>query len=192
MPMTSHAPARLLVLVLLLALPAGAQSQRRPAPPPPGSSPGWTPAMLGFRFGYEDRSNASVVGAQLRVPILPSGIVEVVPNGDITFLRGLKEYQWGADATWVSSGRRGGLYAGVGAIWRNSIYADSTTTRETRGGWDVVVGLKTMPGGSLPVGIQLEERFVFVNVPFKPRVLSFGVNFPLWGWGRRSGSGYGG
>jgi len=173
--MTDYRPARgwLLATLLAFALPLGARAQ---------STEGWSPVMVGFRFGFQDRSGSSVLGAQLRIPVIPQGFVEVVPNGDITFLRHLKEYQYGLEAVYISGGRHGGLMLGGGPIARNSIF-DQGPGRETRKGWDLVVGLKTMPGRGIPFGVQLQERWVFVRVPVKPRVLSLGVNLPLWGWG---------
>lgn len=164
-----------LFLFLCLAVPAGLRAQ---------SGPGWPPAMVGVRVGYLSRSatNATVLGAQLHIPVLPSGHVELVPNADITFFKGLKEYEYSVDAVFVSGGRRGGLVVGGGPAARNSIFPGSTT-RETRKGWDVVAGLMFNPGEQLPVGIQIEERWTFFRVPVSPRVLSIGVNIPLWGWG---------
>ncbi|MCG6957607.1 MAG: hypothetical protein LJF04_16575 [Gemmatimonadetes bacterium] len=174
--MTAHRPARWWLLATLLALgsPLAVRAQ---------STEGWTPAMVGIRFGYLDRSTASVLGAQLRIPVIRQGYVELVPNGDITFLRGLKEYQYGLEVAYISGGRHGGLMLGAGTVARNSIF-DQGSVRETRKGWDLVVGLKTMPGRGIPFGIQLQERWEFLRVPVNPRVLSLGVNFPLWGWGR--------
>lgn len=174
--MTAKRTAHIWLLATLLAvlLPAGAQAQ------------GWTPAMVGIRFGWLDRSSASVLGAQLHLPVIPSGRLELVPNADITFLHGLKEYEYSLDAVYISGGRRGGLMVGGGPAARNSIY-DESVGRETRRGWDLVLGLKTMPGRGVPFGFQLEERWMFMRLPLNPRVLSVGLNFPLWGWGQFGG-----
>ena len=129
-----------LALALLLA-PLSVSAQLRPRSAPRGG--GWAPPQVGVHFGYDYNSTGSVAGAQLRIPILPSGYVELVPNGDITFLTGLKEYQYGVDAVVLSGGRRGGIYLGGGLVWRDTIYQDSTPGRETKRWADVVAGLRT-------------------------------------------------
>lgn len=178
--MTRTRPTHIWSLAFVLTLvmiPSGAKAQF------PGSSLGWAPAMVGFRFGNQQRTGHWTLGGQLRIPVLPSGLVELMPNADITFLHGSKEYEYSADVSWVSGGRRGGLYLGAGPAMRNAVF-DESVGRETRTGWDIVAGLKTMPGRGIPFGIQLEERWVFMRMPINPRVLSLGINVPLWGWGR--------
>jgi hypothetical protein len=177
--MTAHRPARrwLLATLLALGLPSAARAQ---------STEGWTPATVGIRFGQGRTESSilgsSVLGAQLRIPVIRQGYVELVPNGDVTFLRGLKEYTYGLEVAYISGGRHGGLMLGGGPVARNGVF-DPGLGRETRKGWDVAVGLKTMPGRGIPFGIQVQERWIFVRSAVKPRVLSLGVNFPLWGWG---------
>ena len=172
----------LLAVGLFLALPATAAAQR-----PSGSSPGWLPAQAGLHMGYDNNANATVVGAQLRVPVIPTGHVELLPSSDVTFLPGLKEYQLNADAVFVTGGRSGGLYGGGGLALRNSIFTGGGE-RETRSGANVVVGLTTRGRlGGVPMGIQLEGRWVFLDAEFDPRLFTFGVNLPLWGWGSRDG-----
>jgi hypothetical protein len=171
-------PVRIPTLILLVALasPVGAMAQLE------GSSAGWAPAMVGIRFGQQQRTGSWVLGAQLRVPILPSGLVEVMPNADMTFLNGEKQYEYAVDAVWVLGGRRGGPYLGAGPALRRGVF-NADVGRETKKGWDIVLGLKTMPGRGIPVGIQLEERWIFMHLPINPSVLTLGVNVPLWGWG---------
>lgn len=169
--------------VALATAPAGAaaQFQRPDLAPPPGSG-GWAPAYVGIRAGFDYNSNASVLGAQARVPLLRNGMLEAVPNGDVTFLTGLKEYQAGVDVVVVSGGRRGGLYAGGGLAWRNTLW--SGPDRETRRAPVVVVGARSGATFGAPFGTQLEMRWTFPEGAFRPRVLSLGVNFPLWGRNR--------
>jgi hypothetical protein len=178
---------RTLLLVLALTLAAHpAEAQRPGAAAAPGNGPGWAPPSAGFRAGYDYNSRATVVGVQLRIAALPSGYLEIVPTADITFLTGLREYQAGVDAVFVSGGRRGGPYAGGGLAWRNSIY--DGPDRETRRSPVAVVGVKTgAPLGGAPFGTQLEMRWIYRDGPFKPRILTLGVNFPLWGRGSRRG-----
>lgn len=178
-------PAPLLRLVVaglaLLLLPTATEAQR------PGSaegSAGWSPAQVGLRVGYDNNANSTVAGAQLRIPVVPAGWLEVMPSGDITFLPGLKEYQFNADAVFVMGGRRGGLYGGGGFALRSSIF-DEGGDRESRTGGNVVVGLTTRGRlAEVPLGVQIEARWVFLDADFDPRLFTFGVNVPLWGWGR--------
>lgn len=170
---------RLPALALLLVLPAAASAQR-----PSGGSPGgWSPAQIGLHVGYDNNASATVLGGQLRVPVVPAGWLEVMPGGDVTFLTGLKEYQLNLDAVAVLGGERGGLYGGGGLALRNSVYGEGLD-RETRTGANVVVGLATRGRfGDIPLGVQFEARWVFLDADFDPRVFTFGVNVPLWGWG---------
>lgn len=167
-------------VIALLLSPAGIRAQRFGEGRPAEGRPAVT---AGVRAGYDYNSTGSVVGAQIRIPVLPSGFLELVPNGDVTFLTGLKEYQGGVDAVLVSGGRRGGLYAGGGIAWRNTIYEGPG--RETRTAPTLVVGARsgTLFGG--PFGTQIEMRWSFPEGDFKPRALTLGVNFPLWGGGGR-------
>lgn len=156
--------------------------------PARASSGGWAPILVGARFGYDYNSTGSVAGAQLRIPVVRSGMVEVVPNGEISFLTGLKEYQYGVDAVYVSGGTRGGIYLGGGLGWRNSIFETTitdTSKRETRTTPMVVAGIRT---GAIFGGItsQLELRWIYVkDTNLDPRVLTLGIDIPLWGWGSR-------
>lgn len=160
--------------------PGSAHAQfRRPDRAPERGTQGWAPASAGFRAGFDYNSNGTVLGAHLRIPLLPGGLVEAVPHADVTFLTGLKEYQGGVEMVVVSGGRRGGLYAGGGVAWRNTLW--SGPDRETRRAPTAVVGVRSGATFGAPFGTQLEMRWTFPEGPFKPRVLSLGVNFPLWG-----------
>ena len=180
--MTRPAPTAL-ALAVLVAVPGTLLAQGTED----ASRRGWKPFEVGARIGYDNNSQGTVVGAQLHMPVVPSGVFELSPNGDVTFHPGLKDYQFALDATWVSSGRRGGFFVGGGLALRNSIFSDGETERETKAGWSAVTGLRTTPnpGTGLPVGIQIELRWVFVDEQYRPKALTFGVNVPLWGWGGR-------
>lgn len=172
--------ASTLALAVLVALPVPLRAQARAAP-------GWKPIEIGLRAGYDNNSRGSVVGAQIHLPVLPSGIIDLSPNADITFNPGLKDYQIAVDAIFLTGGRRAGFFGGVGVATRSSIYSDGQTEREWKTGWDIVAGVRTAadPRATIPVGVQLELRWVFVDNVYKPRVLTFGINVPLWGWGGR-------
>lgn len=170
--------------LLALALPLPGQAQRAAGQ---STTPPWPAIQVGARFGYDDSSNSTVVGAQMRIPVIREGWIELMPSGDITFLTGLTEYQFNGDVALVSGGRTGGLYAAGGIVARRSIY--DGPERETRLGGSVALGLMSRGFGSVPIGTQIEVRWVIIDADFNPRVLSFGVNLPLWGWGDREGGG---
>jgi hypothetical protein len=176
--------AALLLVALCASLtPGPAEAQRFARPSAAGSATGWASGFAGIRAGWDYNNQATVLGAQLRLPALPSGHVEIVPNGEVTFLNGLREYQGAVDAVVVSGGRRGGVYAGVGLAWRNTVW-EVGSPRETRSASVTVAGVRTGAGGGVPFGTQLEMRWTWLDEPFRPRVLSLGVNWPLWGAGR--------
>lgn len=175
--------AAALAALALLAAPSSPLVAQESQPP------AWPAIQAGIRFGYDNNANSTVLGAQVRIPVVRGAWLEVVPSGDVTFLPGLKEYQGNADVVWVSGGRRGGLYAGAGLAMRNSIF--DGPERETRTGASVLIGLVSRGFGDVPLGTQLEARWVFLDADFSPRVLTLGVNLPLWGWGDdRGGRGF--
>ena len=172
-----HGRASLILGLALLVAPCALSAQRGGGGQ--GGDQGWPAPTAGFRVGYDDNSTGTVLGAQFRIAAHPSGFVELVPNGDITFLTGLKEYQFGVDAVAVSGGRRGGFFAGGGVAWRNTIYQGAG--RETRMAPVMVLGARSSAGALAPFGTQVEVRWTYPEGVFKPRALTLGVNFPLGG-----------
>lgn len=168
------------VPVVLAALVLGASTASgQDAPTLP-----WPAVQAGVRFGYDDNSNSTVAGAQVRVPVLRAGWLEFVPSADVTFLPGLREYQVQGDVALIYGGRGGGVYLAGGPVARNTIY--DGPDRETRYGSSVALGFMNRGSGDVPIGTQLEIRWMFLDADFSPRTLTFGVNLPLWGWGRPS------
>ncbi|MFQ5535979.1 MAG: hypothetical protein ACE5GJ_00885 [Gemmatimonadota bacterium] len=166
-------------LALLFLPPARAEAQRPGRRgPQPSESPAWSAIQLGARVGYDDNSNGTVLGGQIRVPVVPGGWLELIPSGDITFLPRLKEYQFNADLVYILGQRSNGLYLGGGLAVRNTIFEGPG--RESRTGSNLVVGLVSRAADRRPFGFQLELRYSFLNAAFRPRILTFGVNFPLW------------
>ena len=161
----------------MMTLAAAAQVQ---AQQPGGTGAGWAPASVGVRLGYDQAARGEVIGAQLRIPVIPDGRVELMPGGDITFLTGLRDYGFNLDALFVSGGRRGGVYGGGGLALRNSLFTDEPgADRETKAGFGLVAGVKG--GGPGPFGTQVEFRWIFLpDDDYDPRTISLGVNFPLW------------
>lgn len=166
-----------LAAVAFLLLPAGVAAQNAPTP--------WPAVQIGARFGFDDNASSTVAGAQIRIPVVRGGWLELLPSGDVTFLAGLQEYQFNADAVYILGGGRGGLYLGGGLALRNTILEGPE--RETRSGVNAVVGLTSRRLGGAPFGTQIEIRWVFLDAEFNPRNLTLGVNFPLWGGGSRRG-----
>lgn len=169
-----------LVLALALAtLPVSASGQARRSP---RSAGGWPPIEIGVHGGFDFRGTGSVFGGQMRIPLHRSGFVELVPNGDVSFLREYREYMIGGDLVAVLGGRQGGLYVGGGVTWRDAVYGGE---RSTQAEPTIVVGVRASQVLGAPFGTQLEVRSIQVSSPIKPKFLTLGINFPLWGWGER-------
>ena len=166
------------LLSACFGIPGAAQAQQ----PGGAAEASWPAISAGARFGYDQSANGEVIGVQVRIPVLRSGALEVVPNGDVTFLTGLREYGLNVDAVYVRGGRSGGLYAGGGFSLRNSIFGtelDAERTNEL--GYGAVIGLKTGISGG--IGTQIEFRWIFFpDIDYDPRAVTLGVNVPLWGW----------
>lgn len=169
--------AGIAALCLSVPAPARAQMLGRFASPEP-VQPGWDPISIGPRIGYENRNSSLVLGAGARIPVLPSGAIEVLPSFNVTFLHNLKEYEYNLEAVYAYGDKTGAIYAGGGLAWRNTIF-DNQVGRQTKRGETIVIGVRSRPPHSR-FGTQLELRWIFVDPMLKPRVLSLGINFPLW------------
>jgi hypothetical protein len=88
----------------------------------------------------------------------------------------------GANLVAVSGGRRGGIYAGGGLTWRNTL---EDGRRSTRRAPTLVAGARSPALLGSPIGTQVEVRWIRVDAPIKPKLLSVGFNLPLWGWGQQ-------
>jgi hypothetical protein len=160
--------------------PLDAQVRRGRAPDP---TAGWAPIALGVSFGWDQAANGQVVGGQVRLPLLRDGTVEVVPNAQLVFLRGNKEYQYSLEAVFVPEGVRGGLLLGGGLSWRDAVLSrtgpnDTGDPRQRHSGYNIVVGAKNNVG---VVQIEVSLRWIFLNdTNYRPTPATFGVNYPLW------------
>ena len=174
---------RLLPVLLLLALGVGAVAEvegqvrrgRQPA-----EQAGWAPLSVGVRGGYDQRANAELIGAQMRIPVLRSGIVELVPSAEIAFLPGAKEYQYNGEVSWVPGGRRGGFFVTGGVGWRDSVFgADpGSVERTTFFGYVLGAGLKSRVG---PLEFELGFRWILLNdTSYRPTPATVGLNYPFW------------
>ena len=146
----------------------------------PEERSGWPPVEIGVRVGYDNIQRQEVLGALLRIPVLPNRSLELLPNADVTFLRGLKEYQLNAEAVYLLAAEDGGIYAGGGIGFRSTIVpSDPAAGRQTLTTWSIVVGIKLM--NLERVNPMLEFRRIFVReLVVDPQLLSLGVTFELW------------
>jgi hypothetical protein len=177
-------PSRLTTLtfcVLLASTAVATQdlaAQARPGGQQEASS-GWAPPSLGLRVGYDNQERRNLVGAQVRLPVLPGGQVELMPNMDITFLLlGEKVYQYNIEAVYVWDGRAGGLYGGGGLGIRNALFGNAQG-HTTELGFTAVIGFRLVGLGIIVP--QLEYRGVFISAaPINYQQLTLGVNVALW------------
>jgi hypothetical protein len=169
----------MLPLILLSVVgTAGPLAAQRVPGEEPSPGPGWAPPSLGVRLGYDNKQRDQVLGGQVRLPVLPDGTVELMGSMDVTFLQNLKEYQYNLEGAYVLDGRAGGLYAGGGLGWRNTIYPDDVQ-RHTEMGFTALIGFRLVGLGLIVP--QLEYRWVFIDAaPFTYQSLSLGVNLALW------------
>ena len=162
------------LLPALAAAPVGAQLG------PNQATTGWPGVEVGARVGFDNSQRQEVAGALLRIPVLRSGRVELLPNADVTFLRGLKEYQVNAEAVYVSGGREGGLYAGGGIGSRSTILpSDPAAGRQRIRTYSLVLGAKLSSLGR--VHPLLEFRRVFASrLAVDPQQITLGVTISIW------------
>lgn len=149
----------------------------------PFPGPGWAPPSLGVHLGYDNKQRDEVLGGQVRLPVLPDGTIELMGSMDVTFLAKLHEYQYNLEAVYVVDGRAGGLYAGGGLGWRNTLYGSDTdpnvAERRTEMGFTAVAGFRLVGLGFIVP--QLEYRWIFIDeAPFTYQNLNLGVSLPLW------------
>ena len=133
---------------------------------------------MGIRLGSDNNQRDEVVGAGVRLPVLPGGEIELMGNADVTFLRNLKEYEFNAEVVYVHGGRAGGLYAGGGLGFRNTVFPDSVD-RRTELGYTLVAGVRFATLGIIVP--QVETRWIFIeDAPLTYQTLTVGVNLALW------------
>lgn len=178
---TARATRRLrtaLVAAAALCAPAAASAQL--ARLPGDNVGGWPAIEIGIRAGYDNGLREEFVGALLRVPVLASGRVELMPNMDITFLRGLREYQYNLEAVYLTVPGEGGLYAGGGMGFRNTILpADPAAGRQTITTWNLVIGAKFAMGERLNPMVEFRRAFAS-DLAVDPQQISLGATIELW------------
>jgi hypothetical protein len=147
------------------------------------TAPPWTPVAFGARFGWDQRANGEVLGAHVSIPLLRNGIVELVPNAEMVFLTGTKEYQYSIETAFVPGGA-GGLFVGGGVGWRDTVFGslDPDDPRTTYFGYVVAVGAK---GGRGRLQFQVTARWTFLDdTEYRPNATTIGLNYLLWNPGR--------
>lgn len=172
-------PCRLLApSLLLLVTAAQLDAQVRRGRDPQGTAP-WAPVAIGVRGGWDQKANGEVLGAHVRIPVLRTGVVELVPNADVVFLEGAKDYQYGVEAAWIPGGVRGGAFVVGGLAWRDTpIDAPSPGESSTFFGGVLGVGVRSRVG---PLELELGLRWTFLNdTSYRPNSATIGVNYPLW------------
>ncbi len=172
-------PASLLAALCVSMLPAGLQAQFAQGGPR-GADTGWAPAGVGIRVGFDNAQSRPMVGAMARIPVVPSGSIEILSNGDVTFLPRLKQYQLNLELVYLLSGRRGGLYGGGGIGVRNSVFGpDPTADPRNERTFSVVAGIRF--GGLGRIRPELETRWILLDEPTRdPSVVNFGATITLW------------
>jgi hypothetical protein len=170
-------PRYLLTCLALACLPTSVQGQF-------GSgeqvdTTGWAPAGVGVRGGYDNELQGWMTGAYLSVPVIRRGSIELLPNADITFLPGFKEYQGNLELVYIGGGRRGGLMAGGGVGLRNSVFGpDPTAERRTVTTFSLMIGARI---GTGRIRGQVETRWILQDeYAGDPRHVAIGVGFALW------------
>jgi hypothetical protein len=150
--------------------------------PPEVDAQSWEPISIGIHAGYDNRSRQEMLGAQLRIPVLPSGRVELMTNTDVTFLKGLKEYQTNFEAIYMLTPGGGGFYAGGGVgVRKTTLGVDVATAAErvTLQTFSVVTG--AVLGNIGRIRPQLELRWIFIDeTTVDPQHFTLGASFTLW------------
>lgn len=139
----------------------------------------WASPAIGIRGGWDQRANAEVLGLQLRIPVVRSGVLEVIPSTDVAFLSGAKDYQYSAEMAWVPGGVRGGVFFAGGVAWRDTPLGRVVSTgRNTFFGYVLGAGAKSAVG---PVEFEVGVRWTFLNdTTYRPNLASIGINYPFW------------
>jgi len=166
----------LAVLVSIAPLPIDAQVRRGRQSE---DVPRWAPISIGARIGWDSRANAELIGGHLRIPVMRSGVAELYPSVEAVFLPGTREYQYNLDAAWVPGGTRGGVFAGGGVGWRDSVIGvDLGDPRETFFGFNAFGGGKTNLGW---LQVEFLLRWTFLNgTAYQPNSAALGLNLPFW------------
>lgn len=164
-------------MALLATTDAGAQVRRGRVAE---TGPRWAPISVGVRFGFDDEANGSLLGGQLHIPLVRSGVVELAPSAEAIFRTRSTEYQYNLELAWIPGGTDGGILLGGGLGWRDRFVgtAESADGRETFFGYTALVGGRSDVG---PLQLEVTLRWVFLNdTDYRPNAVALGLNLPLW------------
>lgn len=164
----------LTTLLLLVLVPGTVGAQERRGPP---ARPRPQAVMVGARVGVDYFNDAFVMGAQSHLILDPWGVVDLMPNAEVAFFRGTRDWQLNADVAILPVR---GFYGGGGAAFRNSVYDFEVGERETRTGYSFFLGL-LVPPGRRSIATQVELRWSFIDDK-EPRSVTIGANWPLLLW----------
>lgn len=144
-------------------------------------SRGWAPVSIGARVGYDNAQKGEMAGGFIGIPLVRTGIVELMPSFDVTFLPGFEEYQANAEIAYFTGDRQGGVMVGLGMGLRNSLFSpDPDAERRNIVTYSVMLGVRLGTLGRFAP--QLEARWILQDEwPRDPRQVSLGVGFALWG-----------
>lgn len=180
--MTRYLPSlrSLLVLLALGAIigPDAAAQVRRGRTQP--TAPPWSPISIGVRFGWDQVAVGEVLGAQLRIPVVRSGVVEIMPHAELVWPRRSRDEQVGVEVAFVPGGVRRGVFLAGGVAWR-----ETSLGAQTAGGpRDSFFGYSLALGGMARLGrleVEAALRWVFLNDSnYSPNAATVGVSFPFW------------
>jgi hypothetical protein len=130
---------------------------------------------LGIRGGYDWNKNTYCVGGQLKIPLgMGRGAIQIIPNGDIFFIRSGIDWQLNLDAAI----RLMMFYGGAGLAYLNrEFYKPDEKSKKT--GINYFIGFP-LPMRRLPFRIFIEGRWTNVNDETLFRLV-VGINFSLGG-----------
>jgi hypothetical protein len=173
-----------LVATALVLFASHAEAQVRRGRDRPEARTPWAPIVVGVRAGWEQDnlvSGNATLGAGLRLPVLPSGKIELVPSVDVVFLTNAKDYQYSLEGVFAPSGPRSGVFVGGGVGWRDSLIGALTPSdgRSRYFGYNLVLGGKTALG---PLELDFLLRWIFLrDTDYSPNSFGIGLGLPLWG-----------
>ena len=149
------------------------------AQPEPGGGMGDPPRfILGLRTGYNYDAEVWSLGGQFRLPIgMRRGGLQIIPSGDLFFIKGTTDWQINLDAAFHLMM----LYGGVGIAYLNRDF-QQPDEKDKKTGTNFFIGTPLpLPLHKLRILSFLEARWTEVNNERLFRLV-VGVNFML---GRR-------
>jgi len=149
-----------------LAAPLHAQQPRRVSPTAMG-------VTAGLHAGLDYLFDGILLGGQVHIMPDPWGRVLLMPNAQMQFRQGLRDWQANGDAAIRITPA---FYAGGGVAYRNTIF-DEDIGRETRSGYSVIIGFRDQPSPGR-IATQIELRWSVIS-NIRPRMFTIGLNYPL-------------